>query len=59
MLMTGTADNIFDRNYATGLLTKQQEASNLRMVNIRFLSHYYKCTKLTFNWCHDFCCIIY
>ena len=40
--MTGTADNIFDRNYATDLLTKQQyimymeEASNLRMVNIRF-----------------------
>ena len=30
-----------------------------RMINRRFLSHYYKFTKLTFNWCHDFCCFIY
>jgi len=24
------------------------------MVNIRFLSYYYKCTKLTFNWSYNF-----
>jgi len=23
------------------------------------LSHYYKCTKLTFDWCHDFWCFVY
>jgi len=29
------------------------------MINRRFLSHYYKCTKLTFDWCHDFWCFLY
>ena len=29
------------------------------MINRRFLSHYYKCTKLTFDWCHEFCCFLY
>ena len=53
----GAAGNIFDRNYATGLLTKQQHGGS-RMINRRFLSHY-KCTKLTFDWCHDFCCFLY
>ena len=28
------------------------------MINRLFLSHYYKCTKLTFDWCHDFCCFL-
>ena len=58
----GTADNIFDRNYATGLLTinsSMQEASNQSNDKLRFLSHYYKCTKLTFDWCHDFYCFLY
>jgi len=30
--MKGAADNIFDRNYATGLLTKQQHAGSLKSV---------------------------
>jgi len=29
------------------------------MINRRFLSHYYNCIKLTFDWCHDFCCFLY
>ena len=29
---TGAADNIFDRNYATGLLTKQQHGGSLKSV---------------------------
>jgi len=28
----GAADNIFDRNYATGLLTKQQHGGSLKSV---------------------------
>jgi len=28
--MKGTAVNIFDRNYTTGLLTKQQEVGSLK-----------------------------
>jgi len=46
----------------TGLLTKQQQCRKpqiSRMINRQFLSHYYKCTKLTFDWCHDFCCFLY
>jgi len=30
--MRGAADNIFDRNYATGLLTKQQHVGSLKSV---------------------------
>ena len=30
--MSGTAGYIFDRNYATGLLTKQQHAGSLKSV---------------------------
>ena len=30
--MRGAANNIFDRNYATGLLTKHQHAESLKSV---------------------------
>jgi len=35
--MRGAADNIFDRNYATGLLTKQQHGGSLKSSNGKYI----------------------
>jgi len=34
--MRGAADNIFDRNYAPGLLTKQQHGGSLKYSNGKY-----------------------
>jgi len=43
------------------LNSSMEEASNQSndKLNRQFLSHYYNCTILTFDWCHDFCCFLY
>jgi len=40
-------------------ITNNQATQISWMINRRFLPHYYKCTKLTFDWCHDFWCFLY
>ena len=35
--MRGAADNIFDQNYATGLLTKQQHGGSLKSSNGKYM----------------------
>jgi len=46
--MRGTADNIFDRNYATGLLTKKQHGGSLKSSNGKYTVF----VPLTSTWPH-------